>query len=423
MRKIAVIALLLCGVMTALAQGKQYQRSELTVKSQQVKNNDGEVTQVNVGIYAGTKCIDTFPFELEPAIPKELAETIGTVSEEDLNFDGYHDADIYLGYLGGFASNTYHEGLLWDQQQHRFVKAEGYGEIGEPTVDEDIRCIRTVMSAGPDQRESCFYRWEGNRLVHYLSDVWAMDDDEVIDFRGVLNLPTHRLDGNLDGRIPVNIVFQRQDNIVAGFIYYPKAKHPAPIFIAGSVMEYDGADFYFLREYQDDGIITGIIRLKMQTGSYPEILEGSWTNPKTEKEMTMTNLFYSHRAPKWFTQSPLTSEDPGNIGKEYSFQQWEPVYESMMGGHISFRAAGKNKVHFECGNVRRNIAEGSSDDDRPAVLKGNKFEYLNVNECGYGFRATFFPHFVFLETITDNNSLECFGMGASFDGVYIKVKQ
>lgn len=58
MRKIAVIVLLLCGVVAALAQGKHYQRNELTVKSQQVKNKDGEVMQVNVGIYAGTKCID-----------------------------------------------------------------------------------------------------------------------------------------------------------------------------------------------------------------------------------------------------------------------------------------------------------------------------------------------------------------------------
>ena len=73
--------------------------------------------------------------------------------------------------------------------------------------------------------------------------------------------------------------------------------------------------------------------------------------------------------------------------------------------------------------MRHNIAEGSSDDDRPAVLNGNIFEYREVNECHYGFRATFFPRFVVLSTITDYKSLDCFGMGAAFDGVYIKVKQ
>ena len=73
--------------------------------------------------------------------------------------------------------------------------------------------------------------------------------------------------------------------------------------------------------------------------------------------------------------------------------------------------------------VRHNIAEGQSDPDRPALLRGNMFEYNDVNECGYGFRATFYTRFAFLETITGNESLGCFGMGASFDGVYIKVKQ
>ena len=137
----------------------------------------------------------------------------------------------------------------------------------------------------------------------------------------------------------------------------------------------------------------------------------------------MKNLTSSREKPKWFTGSVLTPEDPGNIGKEYSFQEWHLGYESMMGGNITFRAAGKNKVHFECTNVRHNIAEGKSDKGRPAELKGNKFEYRHVNECGYGFKATFYQRFVMLETITGNESLECFGAGAAFDGVYIKVKQ
>ena len=419
-----MMMLLLFGTLTLTAHAeKQYERKDLTVKSQQVKNKDGDVSLVKVGVYAGKTLVEEFSYELEPAIPKELAETVGTVSEDDLNFDGIADADIYLGYLGGFANNTLHEALLWDKRQHCFVKAEGYGGIGEPIVNEDTKCIQTVLSAGPDRRETSYYRWEGNRLVHYLSNTWAMDDEDVVDFSGVLNLPTYRLDGKLDGRIPINIVFQREDNCVAGFIYYPKAKHPAPILIAGSVMQYQGNDVYFLREYQSDGIITGVISLTLKVDTYPETLSGTWTNPKTEKEMKMTNLTFSHEAPKWFTQSALTHENPGNIGKEYSFQKWDPMYGSMMGGHITFRAAGRNRVHFECGNVRHNIAEGQSDPDRPALLRGNMFEYNDVNECGYGFRATFYTRFAFLETITGNESLGCFGMGASFDGVYIKVKQ
>ena len=200
------------------------------------------------------------------------------------------------------------------------------------------------------------------------------------------SLQYYRFDTKLDGRIPVSIVL---------------------------------AVNYFLREYQDDGTITGIIYLQTKNRT----TTGSWTNPKTRKELPMKNLTSSREKPKWFTGSVLTPEDPGNIGKEYSFQEWHLGYESMMGGNITFRAAGKNKVHFECTNVRHNIAEGKSDKGRPAELKGNRFEYRHVNECGYGFKGTFYQRFVMLQTITGNESLECFGAGAAFDGVYIKVKQ
>lgn len=95
----------------------------------------------------------------------------------------------------------------------------------------------------------------------------------------------------------------------------------------------------------------------------------------------------------------------------------------MKGGHLSLRAAGKNKVHFECCNILRNIAEGSSQKGRPAVLEGNVFKYLHLNECDYGFKATFFPRFVVLETITSIESCDCFGAGATFNGIYLKTQQ
>ena len=96
------------------------------------------------------------------------------------------------------------------------------------------------------------------------------------------------------------------------------------------------------------------------------------------------------------------------------------------GGNVKFRGAGKYKLHFEVSNVPGNIAEGRSEPDRPAVLgetTHDYFYYENVNECGYGFSAHFFKKFVVLKTTTGRETLDCFGMGAAFDGVYIKVKQ
>ena len=423
-RKLLFFVLALLPATMAMAQSDP-ERSDFTFKSSKVLDANGEVSHVKVGAYIGKKLVKEMTYEIFPPLSVEVAEHVGAVSEADLNFDGYPDADIYLGYWGGFANNTQHEALLWDQTEHCFVEADGYSGIGEPVVDEERQCILTTLSAGPDHRVTTYYKWQANKLIEYLSNTWVIEGDDYVSFDGVMNYPCYRFDARLDGRIPVNIVFQRSDeDIVAGYIYYPKAKTPAPIMIMGSVTSYNGTDHYALYEYQADGIITGNIHIAMSVDpNTEEKLQGTWTNPKTRKEMVMQDLYFNHEAPRWFTQSLLTPEDPGNIGREYSFQEWNLGAEDYMGGHITFRAAGKNKVHFECGNVRHNIAEGRSDNDRPAQLKGNVFEYRDVNECGYGFRATFFPRFVVLETITPYSSLDCFGAGAAFDGVYIKVKQ
>ena len=145
-----VVALCLCVAIGAQAQ--TYERKDFTFKSEKIKNAEGEISEIKVGAYVGKKLIKAFTYELVPALSEDMAGYVGTVSEYDLNFDGYPDADIYLGYMGGFANNTQHEALLWDQSQHCFVEGEGYGEIGEPVVDEEKKYIQTTLSAGPDHR-------------------------------------------------------------------------------------------------------------------------------------------------------------------------------------------------------------------------------------------------------------------------------
>lgn len=265
-------------------------------------------------------------------------------------------------------------------------------------------------------------KWIGIALM--LSALLVTVDTQAQGI-GLLDLPCSRFDAKLDGRIPVIIAFQEnKDDVVAGYIYYPKAKNPAPIMVVGYVTRGEDGDFYILNEYQADGIITGSIMLQQRSiGGRNRQVTGTWTNPKNEKELKFTDVTFSRKMPAWFNNSLLAPEDPGNIGREYSFQRWRQGYDDYMGGHITFRAAGKNKVYFECGNVVNNIAEGKSEEGRPAVLKGNRFEYREVNECHYGFSATFYPRFVILKTITDYETLNCFGAHSAFDGVYIKIKQ
>lgn len=429
MKKWIGITLLLAVLSVAVgaqAQGVgKYKRNDFSFKSTKVKNAEGELTHVKVGAYVGNKLVDEFTIELGGVPMETTADAVGTISETDLNNDGIPDVNIYLGYYGGHPNDVYYEALIWDSELGRFLQADGYKELAEPMVDDQTHLIYTNLRDGPEKRVMDYYGWQRNKIRHLRSETFAIEDGGSTDFSGLLDFPCSRIDAKLDGRIPVIIAFQENnDDNAAGYIYYPKAKNPAPIMVAGYVTHGKDGDFYSLNEYQADGIITGTIVIQQQlVDGWDHQVTGTWTNPKTQKELKLADVKFSREMPDWFNKSLFAPEDPGNIGREYSFQRWRQGYDAYMGGHISFRAAGKNKVYFECGNVINNIAEGRSDDGRPAVLKGNRFEYREVNECHYGFSATFFPRFVILKTITDYETLGCFGAHSAFDGVYIKIKQ
>ncbi len=414
-----------CGAQPTQTNTTGILRSDISLKRELVKNDEGDITHVKVRVYAADNLIQEFVFENLTAMDANLEESFGTISEIDLDFDGDLDADIYLGYMGGFPNNTRNEALLWDAECHCFVKASNYDGIGEPVLDDTHQCIFTVLSDGPEKRVTSYYRWQGARLMPILSYIWEVEGEDYVDYSDLLNFPCYRFDAQLDGHIPVTIVFQCNDeNILAGYISYTRVGKP--ILILGKTFAMGDTQYYQLEEYQPDGIITGHISLECPV--HDGVVEfydatGTWNNPKTEKKMQMTDLIFSNEMPKWFTRSLLTPEDPGQLGRYYSFQQWDPDAEEMKGGHLSLRAAGKNKVHFECCNILRNIAEGSSQKGRPAVLEGNVFKYLHLNECDYGFKATFFPRFVVLETITSIESCDCFGAGATFNGIYLKTQQ
>lgn len=225
----------------------------------------------------------------------------------------------------------------------------------------------------------------------------------------------YAFEGTLGGKIAVRLAFEvNAKGIAAGAIYYPKAKNPAQILLVGGSYNSGG---YYLREFQDNGKVTGNMSVEITNNK----LTGSWINPQTGKELALTNM-RAISFPEGYG-GKLVAESPDHIGKEYAYSFYNQNYKADMGGNVVFRAAGKNRVHFSVSNCPQNIAEGESQKGRPAVLRGNHFEYLDVNECGYGFEAFFYPRFVVLRSVTGYESMRCFGMNATFEGVYIKVKE
>ncbi len=237
----------------------------------------------------------------------------------------------------------------------------------------------------------------------------------------------------LDGCISVEIYYEvESERNVAGYIYYPKAKHPAPILLVGywndnSSDDEDNYIHLYMTEYQPDGTVSGeIYLLATNVEGDVNIVEGEWTNPNTHKKMKLSNFVYLGDYPDWFTESPFQPADPQMLGQEYSYSIWSDKYGDMMGGSVELRGAGRGRVHFHVCNTLPNIAEGASNTGRPAILdvddRGLYFIYGPLSDCDYTFMARFYKQFVILSTVSRPED-NCFGWNASFDGVYIKTKQ
>lgn len=241
----------------------------------------------------------------------------------------------------------------------------------------------------------------------------------------------YRFEGKMGGKVSVVIAFQVSedyDDLAAGYIYYPKAKNPAPILLVGNKL---ADNRFMLREYQPDGKITGDLYFQIaneDAADGPTISEGEWSNQQSDATYSLTTLSSPYDMartqmymPDWY-EDPMVCEDPAHIGREYSYQIWHLGSQDWMGGHVSFRGAGKNKLHFDICNAPSHIAEGKSDPGRPAVLEGSEFEYKDVNECGYSFHCTIFKKFLVINTTSGYDTLDCFGAFTAFDAVYIKTK-
>jgi len=136
------------------------------------------------------------------------------------------------------------------------------------------------------------------------------------------NYENHVFKGMLNGKTAVEIAFQTAYNdgewLTAGYIYYPKAKNPAPILIVGTHLNVDpklknSENLFSMRfvEYQDDGSITGRFNLMYYEveGDY-HFHKGSWTNPTTGKSLAMTNMKESFELPSWYPGPPATLTAP-----------------------------------------------------------------------------------------------------------------
>ena len=158
----------------------------------------------------------------------------------------------------------------------------------------------------------------------------------------------HGFKALLNGKIQVEVAFETTMNdgeqITAGYIYYPKAKTPAPILIVK-----DGDRFV---EYQPDGEITGLLTLvySQANGAF-HMQKGSWKNPTTGKVLQLSKFTEMRDLPSWWPGSPAVLSAPQRDAWEYGYRVYNKetgASEDMNTIWVTFRVNDKyNPLSFE----------------------------------------------------------------------------
>lgn len=168
----------------------------------------------------------------------------------------------------------------------------------------------------------------------------------------------------LNGKIAVEVAFQTACHNgewrTAGYIYYPKAKTPAPILIVENwgrekpvVSNEDNVFDNRFVEYQPDGETTGILYLTYAEveGDF-QMQKGSWKNPTTGKVMKLSQFEEMRELPSWWPGSPAVLTAPGRDAWTFLYKLEDKYDETgdsewMNSISVTFMANDKEQFSFE----------------------------------------------------------------------------
>lgn len=213
--------------------------------------------------------------------------------------------------------------------------------------------------------------------------------------------------GTINGKIPILLHYQFDNEVIIGEIIYLNTKGKLPIKVVGTIQDWDKK--YRLLEFDRTGNITGIIVGLPEKNEF----KGIWTSPKTKKEL---NLNLSAKDTIIFSKD--YRPDFSNISGEYYYQYGETGYN----GYFRLTKMNNNKASFEILSVTsepdRNIAQIDAD---TINLTKTEFSYKVPGNDECEFKVKFFKDFVFIN-YTKGYCLKQFGFNATIDGIFFKVK-
>ncbi len=213
--------------------------------------------------------------------------------------------------------------------------------------------------------------------------------------------------GTLNGKTPIFIHYQFDNEVIIGEIIYLNTKNKTPIKLIGTIESWDKK--FRLLEFDKTGNITGIITGLPEKDKF----NGSWFSPKTRKELTL-NLSTKDTVIVSKNYQPKLSEIYGDYHYQYS--------EAGSQGDFNLTRINNEKVSFNIFSVTsepaRNIAEIETD-----TIKLTKTEFIykvgETEDCE--FKVKFYKDFAFIN-YTKGYCIGQFGHNATIEGIYFKTK-
>lgn len=106
---------------------------------------------------------------------------LGEIDEEDFNFDGIPDVQIWLGPQNWWG-NILYEGFVWNKEKGCFDWVEKYHEIFSPEIHHDSLYILGMdyfFFEGVSSTDYTKYEWIDGKLTE--TDSWGVSEGELWD--------------------------------------------------------------------------------------------------------------------------------------------------------------------------------------------------------------------------------------------------
>jgi hypothetical protein len=213
--------------------------------------------------------------------------------------------------------------------------------------------------------------------------------------------------GKIGGKIEASLDLFRTEQILRGTITYKKSGKP--IMVLGTRGE---GNTFFLREYLPDGLITGVMSGEMKDDEISGTWFGTGKGQELKLEMALTNLEAE-------TAWPYASS--GSVVGEYGYH-YPAVSTGDPGanGGLRIKKSGDQYIFsIECMNGPPGYHMAVVEDVK-GTLEGDEINFT-IPDFDCQFVIRFFEGYATVEPI--ELSVDCgFGMGASIEGEYVKLK-